>query len=530
MRKILKRSSLIAIISLFVIFLIIYGHRIIASVNDLRLKLDVFNDILRIINDQYVEKPDWDELMEGAFRGMLERLDPHSVYISAEELKDIQEQFEGKFEGIGIEYDILDGYITVIAPIAGSPSDKAGLQPGDKIIKINGESAYGITREDVYKKLRGPKGTKVTITIRRKGSEDFDVVIIRDEIPIYSVPAYFMVDDSTGYIMITRFSSTTSDELEKALQELEKKGMKRLLLDLRNNGGGLLDQAIKVADKFIPGREVIVYTKGRIESANQVFYTMDDDHHPLFPLIVLINRGSASASEIVAGAVQDLDRGLIVGEVSFGKGLVQRQYPMKDGSAVRITVAKYYTPSGRLIQRPYENGTIDYFRSLADENRDSIMTEKATEELPKYLTKHGRVVYGGGGIIPDYHIKYKVELNSETIRLVRSPERFIFEYANSLVKQDKFKSIDEMSFFYEHVIDDSLYLEFKDFVMGEDSTFNFDKIDKDKEYLKTLIKAEIAKEMWGYNSYYKVLRISDNQVMESITYFQEAKEMILRYK
>lgn len=526
MKKKLKYLLLLISLTLIILLIAGYGKNIIASVNSLSLKLTVLNDIIRIINDQYVDPPDWDKIMTGAFKGMLEKLDPHSIYISSDELEDIQEQFEGKFEGIGIEYDILDGYITVIAPIAGSPSDRAGLLSGDKIVKINGESAYNITREEVYKKLRGPRGTKVEITIRREGTRDFNVTIVRDEIPIYSIPAYFMLNDSTGYIMIIRFSSTTAEELEKALVSLENRGMKQLLLDLRNNSGGLLDQAVEIADKFIPGKQVIVYTKGRLRSANQVYYSHDDDHHPLFPLIVLINRGSASASEIVAGAIQDLDRGIITGEVSFGKGLVQRQYPMRDGSAVRITVARYYTPSGRLIQRPYGNGPREYYRSLYEKNRDSLLSAKAKEELPEFRTKKGRVVYGGGGIIPDHHIKFRLDVTDETIKLVRSPKRFIFEFATRLVQKNRKVFKDEEYFVENFTVDDQIYGQFKKYVLSEGEKFNFETIDKDKDYVKTLIKAEIARDIWGYNSYYKILRLHDNQVMESLKYFKEAREMI----
>ncbi|RKY51481.1 MAG: S41 family peptidase [Candidatus Neomarinimicrobiota bacterium] len=526
MKKKFKYLLLLISSSLIILLIAVCGENIVASVNSLSLKLAVLNDIIRIINDQYVDPPDWDKIMGGAFKGMLEKLDPHSIYISPDELEDIQEQFEGKFEGIGIEYDILDGYITVIAPIAGSPSDRAGLLPGDKIVKINGESAYNITREEVYKKLRGPRGTKVEITIRREGTKDFNVTIVRDEIPIYSIPAYFMLNDSTGYIMIIRFSSTTADELEKALVSLEKKGMKQLLLDLRNNSGGLLDQAIEVADKFIPGKQVIVYTKGRLRSANQVYYSHDDDHHPLFPLIVLVNRGSASASEIVAGAIQDLDRGIITGEVSFGKGLVQRQYPMRDGSAVRITVARYYTPSGRLIQRPYGEDSREYYRSLYKENRDSLLSAKAKEELPEFKTKKGRTVYGGGGIIPDYHIKFKLDLADETVRLVRSPERYIFEFATGFVRKNRENFKDEEHFIENFVVDDKIYERFKEYVYSKGGKFDFGAIDRDANYIKMLIKAEIARDIWGYNPYYKILRFHDNQVIESLDYFDEARDMI----
>ena len=296
--------------------------------------------------------------MDGAFDGIMKKLDPHSVYIPPKELEDIDEKFKGKFQGIGIEFDILNGYITVITPVADSPSERAGLQPGDKIVKINGEDAYEIKKEQVFEKLRGKKGTPVDITIKRIGTKKlFNVTIVRDNIPIYSVRAETMIDDSTGYIRLTRFSATTKQEVEKSIKRLKTKGMKRLLLDLRNNSGGYLEQAAGIADLFIVEKDTLVYTKGKKATTKQVFIADPSRGHGELPLIVLVNRGSASASEIVSGAVQDLDRGLVIGETTFGKGLVQRQIPLKDGSAIRITIARYFTPSGRLIQRPYEEGS-----------------------------------------------------------------------------------------------------------------------------------------------------------------------------
>ncbi|MFA4921298.1 MAG: S41 family peptidase, partial [Candidatus Neomarinimicrobiota bacterium] len=320
LKQIMRKATLPVIITIAVVsFLFIspLGKSIIASGSDLYQKLNVLQEIIRIVNDSYVDNPDWTKIMEGAYRGMLEEMDPHSVYIEPKQLDNLNEQFTGKFEGIGIEFDILDGYITVISPVAGAPAERAGLEVGDKISKINNESAYRIKRDDVQKKLRGPKGSEVTVTIRRQGQADFDVKIIRDEIPLYSVSAAFMIDDSTGYIFLNRFSGTTSDEVEQALRRLSGEGMKRLIFDLRNNSGGYLEQAVEIADKFIAGRQKIVYTKGRLSSANEEFYSGRTEPFEKIPLVVLINRGSASASEIVAGAVQDLDRGLIVGETSF---------------------------------------------------------------------------------------------------------------------------------------------------------------------------------------------------------------------
>lgn len=529
LRQIMRKATIPAIITIVVLgFLFIppLGKSIIASGSDLYAKLNVFQEIIRIINDSYVENPDWNKVMEGAYRGMLEELDPHSVYIEPKQLDDLNEQFTGKFEGIGIEFDILDGYITVISPVAGAPAERAGLEVGDKITKIDNESAYRIKRDDVQKKLRGPKGSEVTVTIRRQGQADFDVKIVRDEIPLYSVSAAFMLDDSTGYIFLNRFSGTTSTEVEQALQRLSGEGMKRLVFDLRNNSGGYLEQAVEIADKFIAGRQKIVYTKGRISSTNEEFFSVKTEPFEKIPLVVLINRGSASASEIVAGAVQDLDRGIIVGETSFGKGLVQRQYPLRDGSAVRVTVARYYTPSGRLIQRPYDGNIDDYYDTFNEENRDSLLAVKdSIGNRPIFNTVGGRTVYGGGGITPDYSVKYDRILTNETYKLLRHPSRVIFEYAADYVKKNRDMASDRRNFYRRFEINDKNYEAFKKMAAEKISDLDLKQIEKDKEYLKILVKAEIARSYWGYDEYYKIVRLSDNQVEAAVNYLVEARKM-----
>ena len=534
-KKVKSKIRWVAIPGTLVLFLVVLfiftplGKVILASGSNLYLKLNVLNDIIRIVNDNYVEVPDWDKVMEGAFTGLMGNLDPHSVYIQEDKLSDIQEKFTGKFEGIGIEFDILGGYITVISPIANSPAERAGLDVLDKIVKIDGESAYKITREEVFKKLRGPKGSKVDVVIRRQGVDDFEVTIIRDEIPIYSVSASFMIDDSTGYIYLNRFSQTTTKEIEEALCKLEDAGMKQLIFDLRNNSGGYLEQAVKVADKFIAGKQKIVYTKGRIRNANEEFYSGKDESHPRFPLVILINRGSASASEIVAGAVQDLDRGVIVGETSFGKGLVQRQYDLRDGSAIRVTVAKYYTPSGRLIQRPYDDNIANYYESFAQENRDSLLSAESEETRPQYQTVSGRVVYGGGGITPDHYVeykRYKHNLSKDTMKLLRHPSRVLFEFAAEYSVKHKKWAGKKDKFMEKFQISDKTFDVFKERVEDKEIDIDLSNFDNDSGYLKMLLKAEVAKDFWGYDEYYKVIRLHDNQVLEAMKYFNESRLLV----
>ncbi|MEE3302326.1 MAG: S41 family peptidase, partial [Candidatus Neomarinimicrobiota bacterium] len=392
-------------------------------------KFKVMNQILYYVNQLYYEDVDMEALMDGAFKGIMDELDPHSIFISAKDQENIDELFRGEFQGIGIEFDILNNYITVISPVVGGPSEKAGLLAGDWIINIDGKSAKGVDREDVYKKLRGKKGTRVDLTIGRYGVEPFDVTIIRDDIPLFSVRATSMLDNETGYIWLTRFSTKSGPEVKQSLDMLMDKGMKRLVLDLRNNSGGILEQAAEVANIFISKKDTLVYTKGKNKQASQAFVASPIKGNSNFPLIVLINRGSASASEIVAGAVQDLDRGLVIGETSFGKGLVQRQAGLSDGSAIRVTIAQYYTPSGRLIQRPFDKENQDnYYSELYEEDREAKI-DSLKKLKPPFKTRGGRIVYGGGGVTPDIYIPFNMKLNSATRQIMSHPNRLMFNWS-----------------------------------------------------------------------------------------------------
>ncbi|MCB0276051.1 MAG: PDZ domain-containing protein, partial [Calditrichaeota bacterium] len=358
-----------------IIFLVTLGafltHNAFADIRaDMEGQIRKLVSVARLAQMYYVEEVDWDTAVEGAISGMLEKLDPHSVYIPPDKAQENKENFSGKYEGIGIQYDIIDGYLTVISPIAGSPSYKLGIKAGDRIVKIEGKSAYGIEREEVPDKLKGPKGSLVNVTIQRdgvKGYLDFDIE--RDEIPITTITASFMEDDSTGYIALSRFAAITAREVEEKLRELEKQNLKRLIFDLRGNSGGYLTEAVKVVGKFVKGHKIVVYTKGRSGEVDEEYFSDEFGRRMVrnYPLVVLVDRGSASAAEIVAGAIQDYDRGLIVGENSFGKGLVQKEFPLHDGSAVRVTTAKYYTPAGRCIQRDYKGkDPEEYYQEIPD--------------------------------------------------------------------------------------------------------------------------------------------------------------------
>jgi carboxyl-terminal processing protease len=464
-----------------------------------------------------------DKVMDGAFHGLMEELDPHSTYIPAKEQENINELFKGKFQGIGIEFDILDGFITVISPVPDSPSDFVGLMPGDKIIAINGEDAYKITKDEVFKKLRGRKGTKVDVTISRIGTQKpFDVTIIRDNIPIYSVGAATMIDEKTGYIFLRRFSATTTTEVKAALEKLQAQGMTRLLFDLRGNSGGFLEQAAAVSDQFITSTDTLVYTIGKIKESNQVFSSNPKIGWDSFSLIVMINRGSASASEIVSGAIQDLDRGLVVGETSFGKGLVQRQLPLDSGAAVRVTIARYYTPSGRLIQRPYENGNdLAYYRELYETDRESKI-DSLKELRPKYSTKAGRVVYGGGGITPDVYIPYKNTINGETGKVLRNPKRPIFNFASEFAstRPNEFHSFIKFRDTWE--VSEKLFDDFLVHLEKDSIDVIQDSLITNSNFIENRIKSQIAGAIWGKDEAANVRLQLDNQIIETLKHFNEA--------
>ena len=510
---------------IFVFFagVLLYGFKS-DSIKDHFRKLKTLTQVIRLVNDNYVEDVDMDDIINGAIVGLLDELDPHSTYITEDQFENIQEQFDAEFEGIGIEFNIMDGYITVISPIPETPSDAAGLMSGDKIVRINDISAYKITQKEVFEKLRGPKGSKVNVTIRRNSEEDFEVTLIRAKIPIHSVLASFMVDDETGYVKINRFARTTAEEVSQSLAELELQGMTQLMLDLRNNGGGMMDQAIRIVDMFINSHDTILFTKGRIDGSSEVYRARSNKNDKDYPVIVLLNRGSASASEIVSGAFQDLDRGLVIGETSFGKGLVQRQYPLKDGSAARITIARYYTPSGRLIQRDYDNGLEDYYSDLSREDRETSDTNLV--ERPIHKTNMGRDVYGGGGITPDIHVKSEIELEESTRNILTHPGRLTFNYAE-LLKIDvktKFESFAEFNTGFELSKRDQK--DFYKWLHSREIKYKEDELRSDWQYITNRIKAQIASALWGKPYMYKVLLDEDEIVQNALSRFSEARDLI----
>ena len=502
--------------------------------DNLRDSIIKFNDVLTLTEKYYVEEVDTQALVEAAINGMLNKLDPHSIYIPAKQLESVEESFRGDFEGIGIEFQVVNDTLTVVSPISGGPSEALGIQSGDRIIKIDGKDALGLSNEDVRGKLRGKKGTKVNVSIFRNGVKDLiEYEIVRDKIPLYSVDTHFMMDNKTGYVTVSRFSETTYNELSEALNDLKKSGMQQLIVDLRGNPGGYLNQAFQIADIFIDGEKKIVYTKGRRSEFNEEYFASKSSPFEKIPLIILINEGSASASEIVAGAVQDWDRGLIVGETTFGKGLVQRQFDLPDNSAIRLTISEYYTPSGRLIQRNYkEKKNKDEYYSEVNEREeqegDNINHEAETDSTkPVYKTSGGRIVYGGGGISPDYIIK-SGKITEYTTNLLRNNifYQFVLSYLdqNSETTKKEYGN-DLQKFNNEFEINDKLEKSFITFAGNKNVEFNSENYQTDRGYILARLKAQIARNFWKNEGWYSVLFKEDNQVAKALTLFNEAKDL-----
>ncbi len=505
------------------------------SDDNLRNNIIKFNDVLTYTEKYYVENVDTQKLVEAAINGMLGKLDPHSVYIPAKQMESVEESFRGDFEGIGIEFQIVNDTLTVVSPISGGPSEALGILPGDRIIKIDNESAVGITNDDVRNKLRGKAGTTVNVTIARHGIKDtLNYEITRDKIPLYSVDTHFMLDNKIGYVSVSRFAETTYDELVNALNDLKNQGMKELILDLRGNPGGYLNQAVKIADLFIAGKKKIVYTKGRRAEFDEDYFSSDSSPFEKTPLIVLVNKGSASASEIVSGAIQDWDRGLIVGETTFGKGLVQRQFDLPDNSAVRLTISRYYTPSGRLIQRDYKHlkNSEEYYAEVGERKDTTEMdnlehtAEKDTTK-PEFKTNAGRIVYGGGGITPDYFIPSE-EITDYTTDLLKNNVfyQFILTYIDRNEQQIKSKFGDNLNKFRNdfYFSDDDLN-QFTKFASKKGVKFVEKDFNKDKLYISTRLKAQLARNYWKNEGWYSVLIKIDKQVEKASELFDEAKDL-----
>nr|WP_321357061.1 S41 family peptidase [uncultured Draconibacterium sp.] len=487
-----------------------------------------FARLLRLVDGYYVDSSDVGDLTEKAIVHLLEELDPHSTYISKEEVDKMNEPLKGNFEGIGISFNIYKDTLMVTTTISGGPSEKVGLRGGDRIIEVDGENIAGIglKNSDVFDLLRGEKGSKVDLTIARKGENDpLDFTIERDKIPIFSLDASYMLDESTGYIKLNKFSATTTEEFATAMNELKRDGVQNLVLDLRNNGGGYLKSAIELADQFLTDDQLIVYTDGTNDPKREYKATAKGSFED-GKVVVLVNEGSASASEIVSGAIQDWDRGVIIGRRSFGKGLVQKPFFLNDGSMIRLTTAHYYTPSGRCIQKSYEEGISEYRKDYANRisngemfSADSIHFD---DELKHKTLVNGRDVYGGGGVMPDIFVPMDTSSHYAYMNKLRRKQvtyNFVLDYvdlhrkdiAKQYPKFDKFNEKFEIS---DEDIDQVVAKGIEEGIEKDEESLSFLKDD-----LKRELKALIARDVYSRNDMYKVLNEDDDAIIKALEVF-----------
>lgn len=485
-----------------------------------------FGRLLRLIDGYYVDSVDIDELTEKAIVHVLSQLDPHSVYISRDEVEKMNEPLKGNFEGIGISFNIFKDTLLVLSTISGGPSEKLGVRAGDRILEVDGKNIAGIglKNSDVFDLLRGEKGTKVNIKVLRRNEPGLlDFTIVRDKIPIYSLDASYMIDESTGYIKLNNFSATTNDEFSEAIRELKKENLKNLVLDLRRNGGGYLKTAIEIADQFLKDNKLVVYTEGLNDPKREYKATREGEFEE-GNLVVLVDEYSASASEIVSGAVQDWDRGIIIGRRSFGKGLVQKPYFLTDGSMIRLTTAHYYTPSGRCIQKPYDDGVSDYRQDIRKRlengemyNADSIMV---ADSLRFKTLVNGRDVFGGGGILPDIFVPMDTSHYYAYVNRLRR-NSVIYNYTLDYIDMHREQLKKDFSTFGKFEksfeVTDAMVAEIAE--KGEKEN----KIEKDEASLrfsendiKAEVKAYIARDMFSRNDFYKIINSGDKAIQEAL--------------
>lgn len=489
-----------------------------------------FESLLYHIDRMYVDDVNKQQLVDAAIVRMLEELDPHSIYIPKEDLEEVNEPLKGNFEGVGIQFNIIRDTIYVVDAIPGGPSERLGIRAGDRVLTIDGEKAAGagFKNNDVMKRLRGKKGTKVDVTIARRGEPaPLDFTITRDKIPIYSVEASYMAAPRVGYIKVSRFSATTMKEFREKLDELKAMGMQDLVLDLQGNGGGYLRTAIEMADEFLGAQKLVVYTEGRTSPREDTFAT-SEGRFEKGRLVVLVDEGSASASEIVSGAMQDWDRGVIVGRRSFGKGLVQRPVMLPDGSAVRLTVSRYYTPSGRCIQKSYEEGLDAYRHEKSDRLASGELTEADSvhpQDTMRYYTMNKRVVYGGGGIMPDVFVAIDTTLSSDYFgQLVRKgilntfALSYVDDHRDDLSRKyagaEQFRSM----FTVDQLLLDALDAQARTEGVASDPN----GMERSKELIALRLKALIARDLWDTSAYWQVIN-ANNPVDRS---FQRALEVL----
>jgi carboxyl-terminal processing protease len=508
-------------------------------VGDVIKSSNKFKEILTYIDRSYVDAVDTDSLAEYGITKMLEKLDPHTAYLPAREAELSMSELQNGFDGIGVEFNIFNDTVYVVTPLSGGPSEAVGILSGDAIIEANGTSLAGekVNSRLIFNTLRGERGSEVSMKIKRRGFSDLiEFTVVRDKIPTFSVDAsYLMADGKTGYIKINRFSETTYNEFLDGLKKLKTQGMTQLVLDLRGNPGGYLERATAIADEFISGNDVLVYTDGKDDRNDRKMYATRTGVFEKEPLVVLVDEGSASASEIVSGALQDYDRALIVGRRTFGKGLVQAPIQLSDGSELRLTISRYYIPSGRSIQKPYSSGDLqDYYGELNErgEHGEFFSADSIDNKGNKaYTTKGGRTVYGGGGITPDVFVardtshisRYLMELYGNNV--IRE---FTLNYANENGKKLKKSSFDD--YLRNFTIDEKMLQSI--IKKGEDLKIDYkaEDFEKSKSFIQSQVKALIARSIWKdenglSNSFYRVIAEEDKMLKEAVKHFDKAKSL-----
>jgi len=523
----------------------IEAHR--ANSPDTLRQMRKLEDAFMVIAQQYVETVDTSSLVESAIEGMLGTLDPHSSYVNAADMRDVQEGFQGSFGGIGIYFEIVSDTARVVSTISNGPSERVGIMAGDRIVLINDSTAVGINETAVRNTLRGDIGTRVNLTVRRPGVAGLkSFEITRGRVPILTVDSAFMVDERTGYIRISHFAQTTYDEFASRMRELRAQGMERLVLDLRDNPGGIMNSAVRIADELLPAGRTIVSTRSRHPQFSGVDRGTSGGMFENRPVVVLVNQNSASASEIIAGALQDNDRALVVGRRTFGKGLVQAQFPLGDGSVVQLTISRYYTPSGRLIQIPYQRGERqDYFENwMAARDRSLFNPREYLDSIPdslRYSTLSGRLVVGGGGIMPDYVVM--PDTNSLVLGVARLGLAFQFSREEFEAREQALRDTygqDAQRFLREFRIDDALWNRFVAFV-ERDARLTFvesqDEVSpRQHRYLRTALRSEraevearirgyMARNVFGSTYWYPAVIPFDPDFQQAMRLWDEAEAL-----
>jgi len=528
-----KKSSIYLPILLSVILVagIYFGIHLerakVSGYNPQYFQITKLNGILNFVEAEYVDSVDLKNLEEAAIPAILSQLDPHSIYIPALDVARVNEPLEGNFEGIGVSFNMPNDTIVIISVIPRGPSEKVGVLAGDRIVKIGDEIVAGlnINSDDIVKKLKGPRGTKVIIGVKRKSVDEIlYFTITRDKIPLYSVDVSYMANDSTGFIKISKFARTTYNEFMEALEDLKDKGMTQLILDLRGNSGGYLDAATNIANQFLPEETLIVYTEGRAHGRENTL-TNGAGEFQQGKILILMDEWSASASEIIAGAIQDNDRGIIMGRRSFGKGLVQEPLVLSDGSMIRLTIARYYTPTGRCIQKSYSNGNDDYYMDLHSRYANGEFMEADSIQFAdslKFITPGGKVVYGGGGIMPDVFVpidtvgvtNYFIQVRNKGLMY-----RFAFEYVDkNRTKLTDYTNAEEIEAFLDS---QNLLTSFVDYASKNGVPKNAQDLLESKHIIHTEIKAYIARNMLDNRGFYPIWNNIDYTFNQAIEYLSE---------